>query len=108
MHEWMSDNGQTPLLIVDPSGDGVLVPTESIKDDHLVLNVSWSATQNLQLGNELITFDARFSGKPHGVSVPVAAIKGIYARESGQGMMFQDEMVAGDKKPARPGLRVVK
>jgi stringent starvation protein B len=140
MHEWMSDNGQTPLLIVDASGDGVLVPTESVDDDHVVLNVSWSATRNLQLGNELITFEARFSGTSHAVSVPVASIKGIYARESGQGMMFQDEPTGdsgtessgtgnlsdsdsskgksgskgsgnkteGGKKPARPGLRVVK
>ncbi len=108
MHEWMSDNGQTPLLIVDASGEGVSVPTESVEDDHIVLNVSWAATRNLQLGNELITFEARFSGKPHAVSVPIGAIKGVYARESGQGMMFQDDIVAADKKPERPGLRVVK
>ena len=29
------------------------------------------------------------------VIVPIPAVKGIYARESGQGMMFQDEPGAG-------------
>lgn len=131
MHEWMSDNGQTPLILVDALRPDVQVPEGFIEDDHIVLNVSWSATRNLQLDNELISFEARFSGTPHAVSVPVAAVKGIYARESGQGMMFQDEPATagagaqepespaetstdapaekpGNKKPGRPGLRVVK
>ena len=134
MHEWMSDNGQTPLILVDALQSGVQVPEGFVEDDHIVLNVSWSATRNLQLDNDLISFEARFSGTPHVVSVPVAAVKGIYARESGQGMMFQDEPAqtspAGEadavpsdetttdtlptddgpdrKKPGRPGLRIVK
>ncbi|MBT8423283.1 MAG: ClpXP protease specificity-enhancing factor [Gammaproteobacteria bacterium] len=131
MHEWMSDNGQTPLLLVDAMQSDVQVPEGFVEDDHIVLNVSWSATRNLQLENELISFEARFSGSPHFVSVPVSAVKGIYARESGQGMMFQDEPVTqkstagprssdkssndpapdsgpGKKKPGRPGLRIVK
>lgn len=91
MHEWMSDNGQTPLILVDALQPDVRVPEGFIEDDHIVLNISWSATRNLELGNEWLSFEARFSGSPHLVSVPMAAIKGIYARESGQGMMFQDE-----------------
>ncbi len=132
LHEWMTDNGQTPLILVDTTRDGVSVPLEFIEDDHIVLNVSWSATRNLLLENELISFEARFSGTPRSVSVPVAAVKGIYARESGQGMMFQDEPATAtassaapeaaqtggennsgrDEKPAakpgKPGLRIVK
>ena len=91
MHEWMSDNGQTPLILVDALHADVQVPDGFVEDDHIVLNVSWSATRNLQLDNDLISFEARFSGTPHAVNVPVAAVRGIYARESGQGMMFQDE-----------------
>jgi len=126
MHEWMSDNGQTPLILVDALQADVRVPEGFIEDDHIVLNVSWSATRNLQLDNELISFEARFSGTPHAVSVPMSAVKGIYARESGQGMMFQDEPSQqsadapasepeanesekpDNKKPGRPGLRLVK
>ena len=91
MHEWMTDNGQTPLILVDAARPGVQVPEGFIEDDHIVLNVSWSATRNLDLGNELVAFEARFAGAPHVVNVPLDAVKGIYARESGQGMMFQDE-----------------
>ncbi len=130
MHEWMSDNGQTPLIVVEADYQNVRVPEEFIEDGRIVLNVSWSAASNLQLGNELISFEARFSGSSFAVSVPVAAVKGIYARESGQGMMFQEESEADEsvpeanpmddqvgsatdsqepvKKPGRPGLRVVK
>jgi len=123
MHEWMSDNGQTPLILVDALRSGVQVPDGFVEDDHIVLNISWSATRNLELGNDQISFEARFSGTPQLVSVPLAAVKGVYARESGQGMMFQDEPSGADeasvpeipeaepsdtKKPGRPGLRVVK
>jgi stringent starvation protein B len=122
MHEWMNDNGQTPLLMVDADYPNVMVPEGFIEDGHIVLNVSWSATRNLQLENESISFEARFSGSPYAVNVPIAAVKGIYARESGQGMMFQEEPGAEEageegiptdaqepeKKPGRPGLRVVK
>ena len=91
MHEWMTDNGETPLILVDAGEPDVQVPVEHIDDGHIVLNISWAAAHNLQLGNELVSFEARFSGVAHAVSVPMQAIKGIYARESGQGMMFQDE-----------------
>lgn len=91
MHEWMTDNAQTPLIVVDATLDGVQVPVEHVKDGSIVLNVSWSATRNLQLGADDVFFEARFGGLPHQICVPMAAIQGIYARESGQGMMFQDQ-----------------
>lgn len=99
IHEWMTDNGETPLVIVDAGAPDVQVPPEHVNDEQIVLNISWSATQNLQLGNERLEFDARFGGVPQHVSLPVAAVRGIYARESGQGMMFQDE-------PETPGTNV--
>jgi len=132
MHEWMSDNSQTPLVVVDATVDGVVVPAQHIQDGKIILNISWSATQGLALENLQITFSARFSGVSQQVIVPISAVKGIYARESGQGMMFQDEPGAagtnteadsgqaresndgdGDDDDTRPprnrgGLRVVK
>ena len=128
MHEWMSDNSQTPLVVIDANAEGVTVPEQHIQDGRIILNISWSATQNLVMDNEQISFSARFSGVPNQVLVPMAAVKGIYARESGQGMMFQDEPVSqavnenvkidknsssnddDDTKPPRNrgGLRVVK
>jgi stringent starvation protein B len=91
MHEWMSDNGQTPLVLADTSQPGVRVPAEHIKDGRIVLNVSWSATSELVLGNEAISFNARFGGVGQSVYLPTDAVIGMYARESGQGMVFQDE-----------------
>ena len=91
MHEWMTDNNQTPLVVVDALAEDVTVPEEHVQDGRIVLNIAWAATRGLELGNDAISFQARFGGVPHSVSIPVDAVKGIYARESGQGMVFQDE-----------------
>ncbi len=118
MHEWMTDNGQTPHLVVDAVAQGVTVPQGYTKDGRIILNVSWQATQGLKLGNEAIEFSARFGGVAHHVHVPTPAVLGIYARETGQGMLFQDEDESGPPSGSpsstppeggkRPRLRVVK
>jgi stringent starvation protein B len=99
MHEWMVDNGFTPHLVVDARRDGVQVPKEHVKDGKIVLNVSHSATRALQLGNESVTFETRFGGVPRQLEIPVDAVLGIYARETGQGMIFGDD----DSAPSGPG-----
>lgn len=91
IHEWLSDNGQTPLIVVDAGMADVKVPETYINDGRIVLNIDWSATRNLQLGNESISFEARFGGVSHHVDVPLVAVQGIYSRESGQGMLFENE-----------------
>jgi stringent starvation protein B len=114
MHEWMTDNGQTPHLVVDAAAAGTEVPKAYVREGRITLNVSWQATQGLKLGNDWIEFSARFGGVSQQVRVPMAAVLGIYARETGQGMLFQDD---GDAPPpvpgpddtgSRPRLRVVK
>ncbi|HEY7753192.1 MAG TPA: ClpXP protease specificity-enhancing factor [Steroidobacteraceae bacterium] len=114
MHEWMTDNRQTPHLVVDAGLAGTEVPKAYVRDGRITLNVSWQAAQDLKLGNDWIEFAARFGGVAQQVRVPVAAVLGIYARETGQGMLFQDD---GDSPPpapvpddtgSRPRLRVVK
>ena len=90
MHEWMSDNGHTPHLVVDAEMQGVIVPSEHIQDGRIVLNISYSAAHALQLDNDVVTFRARFGGQPFDVRVPVPGVLGIYARETGQGMVFSD------------------
>ena len=71
MHEWVSDSGGTPHVIVDAERPGVQVPRAYVKEGKIVLNVSASATQRLALGNEWLEFDARFAGVVHHVRVPV-------------------------------------
>lgn len=114
MHEWMTDNGHTPHVVVDAELDGVEVPLQYVQDGKIILNISYAAAHNLDLGNQEIGFEARFSGTAHRVRIPMLAVLGIYARETGQGMIFSDSEVepasdGGDDKPAgRPHLKVIK
>ena len=91
MHEWMLDNGFTPHLVVDAKREGVHVPEAHVKDGKIVLNVSPTATRALVLGNDAVTFEARFGGVSQQLVVPVGAVLGIYARETGQGMIFGED-----------------
>ena len=117
MHAWITDNGQTPHVVVDAAVEGVNVPSQYVRDGKIVLNVSHSAVNNLDIGNDALTFHARFAGAPYSISVPLRAILGIYSRETGRGMIFSEDDAdaapeepppkpAGDGAPARgPGAR---
>lgn len=98
MHEWMTDNQQTPHLVVDATLSGVEVPRQYVKDGKIVLNISYHATNGLTMSNERVEFNARFGGQTHYVLVPIHAVLGVYARETGQGMIFSDE----DAPPPTP------
>ncbi len=119
MHEWMSDNGHTPHIVVDATVDGVTVPPEHVKSGKIILNISETAAHNLKLANDAVSFRARFGGVPFDVWVPTSSLLGIYARETGQGMIFSHESAAADTVPeadeiektapaARPHLKIVK
>ncbi|HUN26120.1 MAG TPA: ClpXP protease specificity-enhancing factor [Steroidobacteraceae bacterium] len=101
MHQWMTDSGHTPHLIVDAERPGVEVPHAYVKDGKIVLNVSLNATQRLELGNDWIELDTRFAGVAQRVRFPVNAVLGIYARETGEGMVFSDQDM-GPEPPTRP------
>jgi stringent starvation protein B len=122
IHEWCSDQGFTPYLAV-AADEHARVPREHVKDGQIVLNVGAEATSQLRMGNDEITFQARFGGVAFPVRVPVASVLAIYARENGHGMAFEPE-VAGedggtpsggdpgegmpDPPPSRPRLKRVK
>ncbi len=93
LYEWCTDNGYTPHIAVRVD-NSTRVPRQFVRDGEIVLNISFEATSQLQMGNEWIEFTARFSGKAHKIEVPVANVLAIYARENGQGMAFQVEAVA--------------
>ncbi len=90
-YEWLLDNQLTPHLVVDVTLPGVLVPMEYARDGQIVLNIAPRAVGNLELANEEVRFNARFGGVPRQVSVPLAAVLAIYARENGAGTMFEPE-----------------
>lgn len=96
IHEWISDNGMTPHLLVNADFPGVHVPPGTAKDGKVVLNIAERAVGQLSLGNDYITFGARFGGVAHEVFVPVAAVLAIYSRETGQGMALPEESMDDD------------
>lgn len=117
LYEWIIDNGSTPYILVDAEDEQVVVPRQFVEGGKIVLNINPSAVQNLELGNHFVELDARFSGSPMHVSVPVASVLAIYARENGKGMVFSEEDDGDEPPPSgtpedegskRPQLRVVK
>nr|BAL52413.1 stringent starvation protein B [uncultured Gammaproteobacteria bacterium]BAL54531.1 stringent starvation protein B [uncultured Gammaproteobacteria bacterium]BAL56665.1 stringent starvation protein B [uncultured Gammaproteobacteria bacterium] len=114
VYEWIVDNAMTPYILVDAEREGVEVPRQYAQNGKIVLNLSPTAVVNLQLGNAAIAFKARFGGMPLQVQVPVNAVLAIYAKETGQGMIFDEEIEPSpptspkEEKPKRPSLKVVK
>ncbi len=94
LYEWMADNQLTPYLVVDAERPHVQVPRQHVKDGQITLNILTSAVRRLEMGNEAITFEARFGGVPQALYVPMSAVIGLYARENGQGLFFDAEEYA--------------
>lgn len=90
IHEWCSDQSLTPYLVVAVRGK-MQIPLEYVKNGEIVLNIGYNATRNLMLGNDFVTFSARFNGVSRDIAIPVGAIVSIFARENGEGMGFEYE-----------------
>ena len=116
VYEWIAENSLTPQIVVDAEMENVKVPRQFVSEGRIVLNISQRAVRSLVLGNENIEFSARFGGTLFQVSVPVAAVQSVVARENGAGMSFPEEESEPEppkdpetpEGPARPALRVVK
>ena len=121
LYEWIVDNDCTPYLLVDASGQDVMVPEQYVKDGQIVLNISPGAVIELNISNDAVFFNGRFGGVATDVYVPVNAVIGIYARENGQGMVFEPEASGSEPPPTpetdppaprpggnKPALKVVK
>jgi stringent starvation protein B len=90
IHEWCSDQGFTPYLVVAVRGK-MQVPMEYVKNGEIVLNVSYNACRNLIIANDFISFSARFNGVSRDIEIPVGAVISIFSRENGEGMGFEYE-----------------
>ena len=130
LNEWIVDNNLTPHIVVNAQIEGVIVPTEYVRDGQIILNINPSAVRDLLVSNEAIEFNARFSGRPMTVYLPIKAVLAIYAKENGQGMVFgaeagveatsaenvapaptasaQDSKVKPEKPAGKPNLTVIK
>ncbi len=94
LFEWIVDNGLTPYLLVNELSDNLMVPQGIANDNKIILNLSPSATRDLDMTNEAVMFSARFLGKPENLYIPTHAVLAIYANENGEGMMFPKEVVS--------------
>jgi stringent starvation protein B len=122
IYDWILDNSFTPFMLVDAAIDGTLVPEAFVEEGRIVLNLRPEAIKSLDLGNDFVSFNTRFSGKPMQVHVPIQAVLALYAQENGRGMVFDQEEAGDDTTTpppqpqppvteppkARPALRVVK
>lgn len=97
LYEWIVDSGEVPNVLVDAEIDGVVVPSEHVRDGQIVLNISPQAVRNLSLGNDYVMCEGRFSGRSVELILPIESVRAIYCRDSGQGLAFDDEdMLEGE------------
>lgn len=122
INQWILDNGLTPYVSVNADIEGVLVPFDYVEDGEIILNMDPQSIRNLEIGDEYILFDTRFSGQPFSIVVPVSAVQAIYAKENGEGMLFvadaepedseehdPDDSPSSPRTPGgRPHLKIVK
>ncbi len=99
-YDWLINNEFTPYLVVDATYPMVKVPVEYVKDGQIVLNLSANATGNLALTNDFIQFNARFRGVAQDIYIPMGAALAIYARENGDGVMFEPEPFYDEQESA--------
>ncbi|MFL2553659.1 MAG: ClpXP protease specificity-enhancing factor [Candidatus Rariloculaceae bacterium] len=117
MHEWMTDNGLTPYVVIDAGTDDLKVPEQYISEDKLICNISYSATRNLDIADDRMSFETRFDGVIRHIDVPIVIVIGIYAKETGQGMIFSEDEstqlpdtveISEPGSAGRPTLKIVK
>ena len=106
IYEWIQDCGEIPYLLVDASIPDVVVPTEHVEDGQIVLNIGANAIRDLELGDEFVMFSSRFDGRVMELSLPIASIKAIYCKDSGEGLVFPEESLGAPstiaEEPAPP------
>jgi stringent starvation protein B len=113
IYEWCVAEQYTPHLLVKID-QNTLAPRAFIKDGKILLNLSPGSIKDLLMGDEAITFTARFNGVPENLYLPISAVEGVYAKENGEGLFFEakkdQELGSAEtkKSPNKPKLTLVK
>lgn len=92
LYEWCLDCGHTPYITVRVD-KLTRVPQAYVKDGFVVLNVGSNAVRNIHMDNEYVTFSTRFGGVSQQIEVPVGNVVAIYGRETGEGMIFDEQLM---------------
>lgn len=99
IYEWCSECGYTPLLSVKANHE-MDIPTDFIKNGEIIFNIHPDAVHNLVIGNDIISFSARFDGIAKEIVFHTEAVSGIFAREVNQGISFPETQL--DKEQIQP------
>ena len=99
LYDWIIDSDEVPYVLVDATVTGVAVPAEHVKDGQIVLNIGPNAVRDLELGNDFVICNGRFGGRPFDLVLPMASIKAIYCKGSGDGLAFPDEPALTNAEP---------
>lgn len=120
LYDWLVDSSLTPYVLVSAEDESVEVPADYVNDGKIVLNISPSAVRGLLIDDAGLSFDGRFGGAPYAVSAPISSVLAIYAKETGEGMIFDPEEFtsqpdepdepaeAPKNSPSGPGLKLIK
>jgi len=87
-YKWIVESDCTPHLVVDATVDHVEVPAEHVRDGQIVLNMAPQAIRALVFHKSYLSFRTQFSGVTHIIYVPMIAVQSIFAKENGEGKMF--------------------
>lgn len=112
IYEWCNDNKLTPYL-ASQVDKNTIVPNQYVQNEQIILNIADSATKDLTIDKEWITFQATFGGIINDIAIPVNNVIAIFAKENGEGMQFEVNATAelpkinpAENKPH--GLRLIK
>ncbi|HEY5679706.1 MAG TPA: ClpXP protease specificity-enhancing factor [Pseudomonadales bacterium] len=117
LYDWLVDSSLTPYVLVSAEDEAAMVPADYVNDGKIVLNISPSAVRGLVIDDAGLSFDGRFGGAPYPVSAPISSVLAIYAKETGEGMIFDpeefpsrtdDSPEAPKDRPSGPELKVIK
>ncbi len=90
-YNWILDNDHTPYLLVNADYPDTDVPREFVREGKIILNIALRSIGQYVVNDETIRFSARFQGMLRDIYVPFGAVEALYAQESGDGVMFQEE-----------------
>jgi len=105
--DWIEDSSFTPHILVNSEKSGVSIPKGFASDGKVVLNIASSATEGRAITNKSVSFKARFNGKSEKIIVPCNAVLSIYAKESGEGMFFDNVAGPPDEETQKPKLTIL-
>lgn len=103
IYDWSLDEGFTPQVMVDVTVPGVEIPADYAREGKIVLNIHPNAVRDLEIGDHHLLFSARFAGRPENIAIPVESVLAVYARENGQGVVFQAGGSGIAPQPPEPG-----